>query len=221
MAPKLLLLGLTLTVAGMAQHRAIGAPVGPIGHGFGNVLFPGTGIPRNHITNLGATIRGVYPAHPGPIGGHRATPVVYPIAYPVYVNPYPYYQQPTAPVVVQPAPAPTVIINHHYSPERVDPVMRDYTREPLPEPGSMQSYQAPIPSNPDPPKRASEDKPTIYLIALKDGTVYSAYAYWMESDTLHYVTTRHAHNQASLNLVDSTVSNQLNRERGVEFKLPE
>lgn len=205
--------------------------MGPIGGGFGNVVFPGTGIPRDtgHAASLGPTVRGVYPPSFNR-GTHNAAPI-YPVAVPVFVNPYAGYgygygypapQQASAPVTVinAPQPSPTVIINQNYAPERANPVMRDYSQEQLPEPASVQSYQAPIPSNPDPPKRsAASDQPTIYLLALKDGTVYSAYAYWLEGDTVHYVTTKHAHNQASLDLVDASVSEQLNRERGVEFKL--
>lgn len=224
---------------GMAQHRAGGG--GPVGHGFGNVVFPGTGIPQvgGHIPALGAAVRGVYPAAPpmqqqrGP-GMRRAVPV----AVPIYVGGYGYgygyngygydysqqqQQQPNVTVVNAPQPSPTVIINQNYAPDQAHPVMREYANGELPDPaGVVSSYQAPVPSHPNPPKpaaSANDDTPTVYLIALKDGTVYSAYAYWLEADTLHYITTKHSHNRASLGLVDETLSAQLNRERSVEWKV--
>ena len=35
----------------------------------------------------------------------------------------------------------------------------------------------------------------------RDGTVRAAIAYWVDGDTLHYVTTEGSHNRASLDLV--------------------
>ena len=58
------------------------------------------------------------------------------------------------------------------------------------------------------------------LLAFKDHTIYAALAYWVEGNTLHYVTGQNAHNQVSLDLVDYELSNSLNRERNVDFKLP-
>ena len=53
-----------------------------------------------------------------------------------------------------------------------------------------------------------------YLIAYKNHAVYTALAYWVEDKTLHYVTTQNTHNQASLDLIDLTLTKSLNqRER--------
>ncbi|MEZ5351657.1 MAG: hypothetical protein R2762_03410 [Bryobacteraceae bacterium] len=211
------------------------AGLGPIGQGFGNVVFPATGIPpvTGHIPGLSSTIRGV-PYSNAPRGGYGRSGGIYPVAVPVAVpaygvgyggyygaGGYDYQYSAPAPVVINTAPpSPAVVINQNYQPDRVRPVMREYG---APSPGSdeptVSSYQAPIPSNPDPPRSIEDDKPTVYLIAMADGTVYSAYAYWVEGDTLHYITTRHSHNQASLSLVDAPLSTQLNRERDVEFRL--
>jgi hypothetical protein len=127
----------------------------------------------------------------------------------------PVQPQPNVTVVNAPPQTPSVIINQSYQPDRANPVVRDYTNT---EP-TVSSYQAPIPSNPEPVRSIDDDKPTIYLIAMNDGLVYSAYAYWVEAGTLHYITTGHAHNQASVSLVDAKVSEQLNQERGIEFRL--
>jgi hypothetical protein len=42
----------------------------------------------------------------------------------------------------------------------------------------------------------------------------------MEGNTLHYVSVEHSMNQVSLDLIDRDLSQRLNDERGVEFKLP-
>jgi len=226
---KMLGLIVAVTAGAMAQTAIVPSamPVhrpglGPVGHGFGNVVFPGTGIPRGHIQNLNSTIRGVYPA-PHPHRGGRG-PVVYPVAVPVYMGGYGYGYgpdpTPNVTVINAPQPPPSVIVNNHYTPDRPQPVMKDYTNESLPEPAGMTSYQAPIPSNPEGrPLTQREDKPTIYLVALQDGSIYPSYAYWVEGDTLHYVTTKHSLNRISVSLVDVEMSERLNRERSVEFSL--
>jgi len=210
--------------------------------GFGNILFPGTGsAPPLHnpfygnattfAQRLGATVSG-YPGYM--IGGrpHQRRPAVYPVAIP-YAVPF-YYggygyaapppQQYQLSVQSVPAPQPPVIINQYYTTGNPQAVVRDYTAEGLPKPASstLKSYQAPIPSHPEPARRVASDtadKPTIYLIAYKDQSIYPAIAYWIEGDTLHYITMQGAHNRASLDLIDKEFSEQLNRERNVEFSL--
>jgi hypothetical protein len=59
-----------------------------------------------------------------------------------------------------------------------------------------------------------------YLIEYKDHTIYSALAYWIEGDTLHYVTTENRHNQASLSLIDLDKTYKLNEDRSVPFTIP-
>jgi hypothetical protein len=58
-----------------------------------------------------------------------------------------------------------------------------------------------------------------YLIAYKDHSIYSALAYWLEGDTLHYVTTQNTHNQASLALIDLEQTAKLNADSNVPFSL--
>jgi hypothetical protein len=60
----------------------------------------------------------------------------------------------------------------------------------------------------------------IYLIALKDHTIYPAVAYSVEADTLLFVTIWNEQKRAPLNLIDRGLSMQLNRERHVNFQLP-
>ena len=60
----------------------------------------------------------------------------------------------------------------------------------------------------------------IYLIALKDHTIYAAVAYSVQVDTLIFVTLSNEQKRAPLNSIDRGLSLQLNRERHVNFQLP-
>jgi len=64
-----------------------------------------------------------------------------------------------------------------------------------------------------------DDRPTIYLIALKDTTVRQAIGYWIEGENLAYVTPRAAINRITLDQVDRELSVQLNAERKLDFDL--
>ena len=56
---------------------------------------------------------------------------------------------------------------------------------------------------------------------MKDHTIYPAIAYWVENDTLNYITEQGVRNRVSLGLVDRDFSVQLNKERDIDFALPE
>jgi len=209
--------------------RTYGSPLG-----FGSVLYPGMGTPPPFPTaqfqtntsfahSLGMNVAGraIYAnPWPGPNQGRGRAAMVVPYAVPVFVGGYGYgygsgYQEPNVTYMVQqsppPSPAPQVVINQSFGNTTTPPtgsVMREYQAS-----GPPATEPAPA------PPAAAEEKPTIYLLALTDGSVYSALAYWVEDGALHYITTGHAHNRASLELVDRKISEQLNRERGVEFKL--
>ena len=73
-----------------------------------------------------------------------------------------------------------------------------------------------------PPTTTDSGSPeaSYYLIAFKDHTIYSAVAYYVEGDTLHYFTEGNVHNQVSISLVDRSLTEQLNRERNVDVRLP-
>ena len=60
----------------------------------------------------------------------------------------------------------------------------------------------------------------VYLIAFRDHTIRAAVAYWVDGNTLHYVTLEHESRQALLSAVDNDLSKELNRERRVTFSLP-
>jgi hypothetical protein len=177
--------------------------------GFGSVLHPGTGgppgrgfAPRNFIPPPAA-----HPAHGSPLHGQTVI-----VPYPVYYGGT--YYDPSAGYANQPAPAyddpgsysapssqpPVVIMNQGFRPE----------------PQAMYPPDAYQP----PPQYQPEPQPTIYLIAMQDHTILPALAYWVEGDTLTYITSEGDQNRVSLSLVDRDFSKQLNDERHVEFKLP-
>ncbi len=123
---------------------------------------------------------------------------------------YPYYPaEPNITVIGAPAqPAPPVVIQSYVPapapPQPVHSSIKEY------EPG-------------EPPREVARGTSgsEIYLLALKDGVIRAALAYWVEGDTLHYVGTDRKNHQVALTSVNRDFSAQLNRERRVPFRLPE
>jgi hypothetical protein len=101
-----------------------------------------------------------------------------------------------------------VLVNPNYVPDTANPVMRDYSYLPA----NGDTAAAP---QPNPPASV------IFLIAMKEHTIYPAIAYWVENDTLNYITEQGVRNRVSLGLVDRDFSVQLNKERDIDFALPE
>jgi hypothetical protein len=173
-----------------------------------------------------------YPVYAGGgyYSGYVAPPVGYGYGYDPSYGAYPpgsgYYGDPGyangygAPSYADPSQQPpVVIINQNYRPDPVDPVIRDYSNTPLPPAPGMTKYEnssQPYANQPPP----ADAQPTIYLIAMKDHTIFPTVAYWVDGDTLNYITSEGVRNRASLALVDRAFSQQLNDERHVEFKLP-
>jgi hypothetical protein len=220
--------------------------VTPQNSGFGRVLFPGTGQPPPNGFISG---RALFPGTGGPPGSPLSItdttfasrlgttvsglnqgrqfrrfqrPLAAPYAYPVYVgggypdSSYGYQpeQQPNVTIVNPPQQAPQVVINQNFIPERVTPVVREYGEDSS---GGVRIYEAP---GREPAEASAEDNTNYYLIAFKDHSIYSAFAYWVEGDTLHYVTPQRVHNQASLSLVDRELTEKLNRNLNLQVKLP-
>lgn len=131
------------------------------------------------------------------------------------------------------APTPPVVINPNFQPDAVHPVLKDYSNVPLPAPGAEQEAPSAASPNvqhldqktsvaqnlsvPAPPR---DDQPTIVLIAMKDHTIYPVIAYWVEKDSLNYVTVDTVVKHVPLDQVDRDLSRTLNDQRNVEFKLP-
>jgi len=206
------------------------------GAGFGSVINP-SGVPQNFgVVNpiyspnlsfgqrLGATVTGSDWAV-GAYQRQRWRGGIVPL--PVFIGGYTSAYQAPAPnvtVINAPQPSPTVIINQGYAPDQMRPVVTEVGPG---TPETMTTYQAPVTQQPEgrplsESMRApsnTEGRPTVYLVAMKSGEVYAALAYWLEDGTLHYITTKHAHNRASIELVDADLSKQLNQERGLDFSL--
>jgi hypothetical protein len=207
---------------------------------FGNILFPGNGGPPGYnafssVTNpsfagrLGATVGG-FGAYRGG-GRHRGGGGGYaPYAYPVYVggsgygygygSGYGYGYDPSAQqqqqgnvMVIYPPPTPPVVINQNFT---APPASSGEQPQDNGSDTNMHLYQAPS-NNPEP--AASSNETPYYLIAFKDHSIYTAVAYYIEGDTLHYFTSGNVHNQVSLSLVDQPLTQRLNSERGVDVKM--
>jgi len=216
-----------LLVVGSA---AFGQRPNPNPTGFGSVLYPGTGGPPPPRVANGGFGSVLYPGTGGPPGRGivpRRVIAPPPVSHPQHgrtvVVPYPvfyggYYYDPSA-AAEQPAPAfedpsaysapsqpPVVIINQGFR---------------APAPQYMTPDASNMPQQGDEPVYQQQDAPpTIYLIALADHNILAAIAYWVEGDTLAYITTEGNQNRISLALVDREFSKKLNDDRRVEFKLP-
>jgi hypothetical protein len=73
--------------------------------------------------------------------------------------------------------------------------------------------------------KTAESQPTasspVYTIALKDRTIDSAMAWWVEGRMLNYLTPRGSHVQVRLDLVDRDLTARINRARNLELNLPQ
>jgi hypothetical protein len=138
-------------------------------------------------------------------GQRRPVGAVRSIAFGSYVPPYV-----EVPVEVPvSAPAPPVIINQYFS----TPGSEIRSLPPVDEPAPRTSTSA---------NRSGDllaPAENYYLIAYKDRSMYAALAWWLEGNTLHYVTTQNTHNQASLDLIDLDRTTRLNQDRNIPFTI--
>jgi hypothetical protein len=105
--------------------------------------------------------------------------------------------------VNDPIPSPPVIINQTFS-----------------QPPQVAESCSNAPVNGPRSQVGNDERPTIYLIAFKDHRIVQALGYWTDAATLHYISAEYGLNQASLVLIDRDLSQRLNDERGVAFKVP-
>jgi hypothetical protein len=68
---------------------------------------------------------------------------------------------------------------------------------------------------------APEAASPIFLVALKDNTIAAARSYWVDGSMLNYISMQGVHVTVRLDLVDRAFSRELNRQRNVDFRLPE
>lgn len=194
----------------LGQNR-FGTPV--VTGGFGNAVLP-AGTSANYPGIIRFTPNAVFPASGGPrvvVPGQRAPrytgtgAISIPYAYPVYIGGYD-NSAPDAQAQPPAQPGVTVV----YPPQAPPVIVRQYDDNPEP---VISTYE-PRPQQED---QTSNDR---YLIALKDHTIYSVVAYWVDGDTLHYFTAGNVHNQVSLTLVDRALTTRLNKESGATVNLP-
>ena len=230
MLPLVLAMFLGLVTTAFGQRRGQYWSPG----GYGNVLYPGTG--HAPVTPPGG---GAWPNFfGGPVPAAR--PASRSAATPgeTVILPNPAYDDRSlddqsgmyAPGDGNQTPAntnfndrPPVVIDQNFAPPlndlqlaSQDPVAgREFGPPPSQNSATSSARAAQGPSN-----RADNDgKPTIYLIAFKNHRIVEALGYWIEGTMLHYVSVGYALNHASIGLIDPDVSQRLNRERGIDFKL--
>jgi hypothetical protein len=206
---------LLLTSGLCAQIRSGGSVVNPAGGSgtpgvtrtLGSVVNPAQGGLRAPGSRSGGTYgnRGVY-FYPVYIGGYYSTPYISGPDDSAAAPPAAAPAQSNVTVVMPPQqPVTPVVINYNYG-----------SAPPPPGPAVDQAgNRAPAGGEED-----NSTEPSHYLIAFKDHTIYAATAYWVDGDTLHYFTAGNVHNQASLALVDRDFTERLNKEAGLDVKLP-
>jgi hypothetical protein len=106
--------------------------------------------------------------------------------------------------------SPVVIVNQYFTPDTPVPSTNPPTAAAKP---TAPQTSAPLAFNTTP-------DPVVFLIAMKDHTVYSASSYYVDGRLLNYTTMQGAQNTVSLDLVDQDLSRRLNRDRSVAFALP-
>lgn len=239
--PSVLLLSLTGVVFGQS-HQGQSWSLG----GFGSVLYPGMGHAPTATPPVGqfaaAGHGGGYSrgfANPGhATHPQHAGAVIVP--YPVYYGGYyggGYGYDPSAAGYApgytddgsqaNGSGVPSVVINQNFVPPQANPQVREYNGDQQQQPdqsSGLKLYQAP-PSHPYADAQAqarvaNSGQPTIYLIAFRDHSIVQALGYWMQGNTLHYVSAEQTLNQVSIDLVDRDLSQRLNDERGLDFRLP-
>jgi hypothetical protein len=220
-------LGVAVLLAGglYAQHGNFVNPQPVVTGGFGNVVFPGgtaatvPGIQRsygNFVSPLGSGPRLVVPnANQAARAKHTAgTGAVY--AYPLVVGGYGYgYGYAGTDVPTDPQGQQQGNVTVIYPPQPAPVIINQYGQDGPPRP---RIYE--MPAAPEADTAATTADTPHYLLAFKDHTIYSAVNYWVDGDTLHYFTAGNTHNQVSLSLIDRDLTARLNRESGVEVKLP-
>jgi len=73
---------------------------------------------------------------------------------------------------------------------------------------------------PPQPANVNQGQGGFYLIAFNDHTIQAATAYKVEGDQIHWMTREGKEMQAPLSNVDIKFSEQINRDRHVDFRIP-
>ena len=117
-------------------------------------------------------------------------------------NAYSYYQAPPA--------------SYGYPPPQQ---AQAYPQQAYPQQGYPQQGQPAQQSQPQASGTNSQTQ-NFYLIAFSDHTIQAATAYKVDGDQIHWITREGQEKQAPLSTVDVRFSQQINRDRGVNFQIP-
>jgi hypothetical protein len=204
---------------------------------FGNVLFPGTGGAPGSVTNVygNRSTTGAWNGvgWNGGTWGNRGnwnnqSTVFIPPAAGIIAVPFGvsvvtergYLQQPAQ---LDEAKSPTVVINQNFAPETANPVVREYTD--LPPTPTRPKFETPRSANSTPQNAATPAAPETppvderFVIVLRDGTQQMISGYGIQGDTILFVSERGRATRLSMDLVDLNRSVELNRERGLDFRV--
>ncbi len=179
-------------LAALPAQVRLGSPSRPplVSSGASSRPLGGVALPTFPARPLGAKTRKAAPA----TGAYRYFGPVYYIPN-AYDYDYGYDYSPDAP---PPPPEQPVRRRQRLEPERA---------ETLVDSGGVTTSDEPVAPPPE----------NYYLIAYKNHTVYPALSYWIDGETLHYVTTDNTHNQASMAFIDLDRTTKLNADRAVPF----
>jgi hypothetical protein len=150
-------------------------------------------------------------SYPRPINPRPLYPRTIPVPYPVFIGGGYYPGYASGYDNGDANQAPIAVVNPDFRADGGTQTIVDYSNVPLPQAYGSDDTDA---------NGLKDDQPTVFLIALTDHTVLAAIAYWVDGDTLHWVSRDAKQNHISVSLVDRDFSKQLNDERHVEFKLP-
>jgi len=91
-----------------------------------------------------------------------------------------------------------------------------------PAPQQQPQYQPPPQTQPQTQPQASNpgNPPEFYLIAFTDHTIQAATAYKVEGDQLYWQDRDNKEHHAPLSKIDVPFSQQINRDRNVDFQIP-
>jgi len=86
-------------------------------------------------------------------------------------------------------------------------------------PGSA-NYATPMPPTPGTSTESFYRRADYYLIAFNDHTIQAALTYHVEGDQIYWTTREHEERHAPISSVDRRFTEQMNRDRRVEIRLP-
>ena len=193
--------------------RTFGNAAFPSGGGFPRLVVPGAVTDPTFLARRGAAGSGFGRPVDGRFGNRRNNGTLIPYAVPVYVGGF--YDNPYLPDGPGPAPPqqqqPNVVV-----------VYPQVVPQPVPlNSGDAYAFNGPADTATQPAAaEAAPQEQQHYLIAFKDHTIYAALAFWVDGDTLHYFTEGNTHNQVSLSMIDKPLTERLNKESGIDMRLP-